>query len=114
MTQVGAWYNVCSVTKEDYCPRQELLDMDRDPAIQVFKDAALCEASCQRKKTENVRVTATPHCPVNGQDEMEEVFVQMDSFCTGSGRAAELGCNVQRLIRRPQESRKEESLEVLR
>lgn len=38
VTQVGAWYNVCSVTKEDYCPRKELLVMDRDPAIQVFKD----------------------------------------------------------------------------
>ena len=37
VTQVGAWYNVCSVTKEDYCPRKELLAMERDPAIQVFK-----------------------------------------------------------------------------
>eukprot|EP00913_Durusdinium_trenchii_P018386 g17271.t1 len=35
-----------------YCPRKELLDMDRDPAIQVFKD------------------------------EMEVVLAQMDSFCT--------------------------------
>lgn len=52
VTQVGAWYNVCSVTKEEYCPRKELLDMDRDPAIQVFKD------------------------------EMEVVLAQMDSFCT--------------------------------
>ena len=23
VTQVGAWYNVCSVTKEDYCPRKD-------------------------------------------------------------------------------------------
>lgn len=41
MTQVGAWYNVCAVTKEEYCPRQELLDMDRDPAIEVFKEISL-------------------------------------------------------------------------
>ncbi|CAJ1392982.1 unnamed protein product [Effrenium voratum] len=58
VTQVGAWYNVCSVTKESYCPRQELLDMDRDPAIQVFKD------------------------------EMEQVFALMDPFCkTGRASA---------------------------
>eukprot|EP00434_Breviolum_minutum_P030827 symbB.v1.2.027259.t1/scaffold2785.1/size70456/2 len=65
VTQVGAWYNVCSVTKEDYCPRQELLEMERDPAIQVFKD------------------------------EMEVVLTKMETFCTGSGRASQLGCYVQ-------------------
>ena len=52
VTQVGAWYNVCAVTKEDYCPRKELLAMDRDPAIEIFKD------------------------------EMELVFTKMDTFCT--------------------------------
>jgi len=65
VTQVGAWYNVCSVTKEDYCPRKELLEMERDPAIQVFKD------------------------------EMEVVLTQMEPFCTGGGRASQLGCYVQ-------------------
>ena len=70
-----------------------------------------CVSSCQRQKTKCMRDRQKTLCPVNGQDEMEEVFVQMDSFCTGSGRAGELGCNVQRLIRRPG---KEESLEVLR
>ncbi|CAE7357886.1 Fam3b, partial [Symbiodinium necroappetens] len=66
VTQVGAWYSACVEERNnDSCPRKELLAMDRDPAIQVFKD------------------------------EMEEVFWQMDSFCTGGGRAATLGCNVQ-------------------
>eukprot|EP00931_Biecheleriopsis_adriatica_P042206 TRINITY_DN2405_c0_g1_i2.p1 TRINITY_DN2405_c0_g1~~TRINITY_DN2405_c0_g1_i2.p1 ORF type:complete len:1595 (+),score=335.47 TRINITY_DN2405_c0_g1_i2:126-4787(+) len=65
VTQVGAWYNVCSVTKEEYCPRKELLAMDRDSAVQVFKD------------------------------EMEEAFSKMDVFCSSSGRAGKRGCNVQ-------------------
>lgn len=52
VTQVGAWYNVCAVTKEDYCPRKELLAMDRDPAIEVFKD------------------------------EMEMVLQKLENFCT--------------------------------
>ncbi|CAE7839207.1 Fam3b, partial [Symbiodinium necroappetens] len=68
VTQVGAWYRICSARKEDYCPRKELLAMDADLAIQLFKD------------------------------EMEPVLVQMDSFCKGGGRAATLGCNLQRLI----------------
>ena len=31
---------------QEYCPRKELLDMDRDPAIQVFKVRASSRASC--------------------------------------------------------------------
>mmetsp|Transcript_81365 Transcript_81365/g.143597 ORF Transcript_81365/g.143597 Transcript_81365/m.143597 type:complete len:1943 (-) Transcript_81365:182-6010(-) len=65
VTQVGAWYNVCSVTKEDYCTRPELLEMEKDDAIQVFKE------------------------------EMEAIMVKFDSFCGVGGRAHELGCNVQ-------------------
>eukprot|EP00931_Biecheleriopsis_adriatica_P042205 TRINITY_DN2405_c0_g1_i1.p1 TRINITY_DN2405_c0_g1~~TRINITY_DN2405_c0_g1_i1.p1 ORF type:complete len:1055 (+),score=183.52 TRINITY_DN2405_c0_g1_i1:126-3167(+) len=65
VTQVGAWYSMCSITKADYCPRKELLVMDIDPAVQVFRD------------------------------EMEEVFSKMDVFCSSSGRAGKRGCNVQ-------------------
>ncbi len=34
-------------------------------------------------------------CLYFGEDEMEVVLTQMETFCTGSGRASQLGCYVQ-------------------
>ena len=65
ITQVGAWYNVCAIVQNEYCPRKELLTMDRDEAIQEFNK------------------------------EMEGVMVKMDSFCKPGGRAGKRGCNIQ-------------------
>mmetsp|Transcript_120371 Transcript_120371/g.286015 ORF Transcript_120371/g.286015 Transcript_120371/m.286015 type:complete len:1363 (-) Transcript_120371:278-4366(-) len=56
VVQVGAWYNLC-IDKFDNCPRKELMTMERDLAVQLFKD------------------------------EMEEAFHQMGSFCMRDGRA---------------------------
>lgn len=65
MTQVGAWYNVCALTKEAYCPRQELLKMDSASAITVFKS------------------------------EMEAALVALQAFCSPTGRASKRGCAVE-------------------
>eukprot|EP00930_Biecheleria_cincta_P038729 TRINITY_DN2660_c0_g1_i5.p1 TRINITY_DN2660_c0_g1~~TRINITY_DN2660_c0_g1_i5.p1 ORF type:complete len:1880 (-),score=330.91 TRINITY_DN2660_c0_g1_i5:467-5422(-) len=65
ITQVGAWYNVCAIVQNDYCPRKELLTMGRDEAIKEFNK------------------------------EMEGVMVMMDRFCKPGGRAGKRGCNIQ-------------------
>jgi len=35
--QVGAWYNVCAVN-HPYCPRAEVLAMNSDEAVDVFRN----------------------------------------------------------------------------
>lgn len=65
VVQIGAWYNVCAVTKQEFCPRDELLKMDIDEAVQVFKD------------------------------EMQVSVDKLQTFCSPGGRAGKRGCAVQ-------------------